>query len=78
MRRRGFLASPGATALGPFEYKLESIRRGVALPRRPSDRDLHEWERVLAQLPERARRLPAVQDYRKLLADPAAAQPSVR
>jgi hypothetical protein len=33
---------------------------------------------VLAQLPERARRLPVVQDYRELLADPAGAQRSVR
>jgi hypothetical protein len=32
---------------------------------------------VLAQLPERARRLPVVQDYRQLLADPARAQPAV-
>jgi hypothetical protein len=46
VRRRGFLALLGATALSPFESKLESIRRGLTLPRRPSDRDLHEWERT--------------------------------
>jgi hypothetical protein len=33
---------------------------------------------VLAQLPERARKLPVVRDYRELLADPAVAQPPVR
>lgn len=33
---------------------------------------------VLAQLPERAHRLPVVQDYRELLTTPAGAQTSVR
>jgi hypothetical protein len=46
VRRRGFLALLGATALSPLEGKLESIRRGLDLARAPSDLDLDEWERT--------------------------------
>ena len=46
VRRRGFLALLGATALSPLDGKLEGVRRGLNLTREPFDLDLDEWERT--------------------------------
>ena len=69
VKRRGFLALLGATALGPLDGTLERVRRGLDLTREPFDLDLDEWERTAYAYCGELSTTPAAQLLVHLLAD---------